>query len=263
MSTAADQIIAELRVENDYLAGVVAGLSESDLRRRSGAVDWTIAQVLSHLGSGAVIALAALQAALTGQDDRGEGFNQLVWDRWNAMSPTEQAAEYLVANEALVTRYDAIDADARASCRIDLGFPPAPVDLATAAGLRLNEFTLHLWDVDVIFDVNATLAPSAAGLLGGPLALLFGSVGHADASEARGVIAVETTDPTQSFGFTIADSVFLGETPTAADSVLQLPTEAWIRLVTGRLSPEHTPAAVQITGGSINLADLRLVFPGF
>ena len=38
---------------------------------------------------------------------------------------------------------------------------PEPVDLATHASFRLNEGTLHSWDVRVAADQQATLAPEA------------------------------------------------------------------------------------------------------
>ena len=46
-----------------------------------------MAQVLSHLGSGAEIAHAGYRAALDGTPAPEQEFNQGVWDRWNARSP--------------------------------------------------------------------------------------------------------------------------------------------------------------------------------
>ena len=53
--------------------------------------------MLSHLGSGAEIALAGYQAAFTGGRAPGDGFNEQVWDRWNALPPAEQASQFIVA----------------------------------------------------------------------------------------------------------------------------------------------------------------------
>ena len=38
--------------------------------------------------------------------------------------------------------------------RIDLGFLPEPVDVATAARFRLSEFALHQWDVEVALNAS-------------------------------------------------------------------------------------------------------------
>ena len=55
-----DNVIAALRREHDQLAALVSTFTEDDLRRPSGASDWDVSQVLSHLGSGAVINLGTL-----------------------------------------------------------------------------------------------------------------------------------------------------------------------------------------------------------
>ena len=45
-----------------------------------------------------------------------------------------------------------------------------------------------------------------------------------------------------------------------AAAALALPTEAFVRLVYGRLDPDHTPASVAADGVDLDL--LRTVFPG-
>src|SRR5580693_9212221 len=128
MSSQADQVIDALRAEHDALAALVAPLDEAAVDGRSAASEWTIAQVLSHLGSGAEITLGSLDAALTGVDERGADFNQGVWDRWNAKSPLAMSTDFIAANETLVRRYESIDPATRESIRIDLGFLPQPLD---------------------------------------------------------------------------------------------------------------------------------------
>ena len=91
MSELLDRSIAVLRTQHAQLEAVVAGLSPEQLRGESGASEWSIAQVLSHLGSGAEITLGTITAA--DQD------NQSIWDRWNAASPQEQAS-WFVEREA-------------------------------------------------------------------------------------------------------------------------------------------------------------------
>jgi len=95
MTPTADATISALRSTHDELAAVVRGLSDEQLLAPSGATEWPVAQVLSHLGSGAEIGLASLRAATDAGEAPGDGFNQSVWDRWNAMTPREQAEAFL------------------------------------------------------------------------------------------------------------------------------------------------------------------------
>src|SRR3982750_1103366 len=89
MTSLADRVIAALRSGHDDLCAYVTHLDEKDLAGPSGAGEWDVAPVLSHLGSGAEITLAALDRALSGGGSAPDGFNQGVWDRWNAMTAME------------------------------------------------------------------------------------------------------------------------------------------------------------------------------
>jgi hypothetical protein len=71
VTSLADQVIAALRSGHDDLAGYAQGLAETALTGRSGASEWDVAQVLGHLGSGAEIGLARLEAALAGDGPPG------------------------------------------------------------------------------------------------------------------------------------------------------------------------------------------------
>lgn len=263
MTNSADQVIAALRSGHDALSAYAAGLDEQDLTGPSGAGEWDVAQVLSHLGSGAEIALAALDRALSGGGGPPEGFNQSVWDRWNAMSPMERRDGFIEANRRLVERYEALDPAAREQLRIDLGFLPAPVSVADAARMRLMEFTLHSWDARVGAEPATGLAPQAVPLL---LDAVSASLGWISKPEAlggrRAELAVDLTDPQSSYGLLLADAVSVGKRPERVDGVLHAPAEAWLRLVTGRLAPARTPNGVDVSG-PVTLDDLRRVFPGY
>lgn len=265
MTDRADETIKALRSGHDDLARLVRGFAADDLARPSGASEWDISQVLSHLGSGAEIHLASLEGALDGSGNPGGDFNKGVWARWDAMSREDRADGFLKANESLVRRYEALDAQTRQDLRIDLGFLPAPVDVATAAGLRLGEFAHHTWDVKVVFDPAAALAPEATPVLLHQAGLLIGFLGKAAELDGRPVtIAVNTTSPERSLGLHVGEErVTLVDAPDDPDAVLTAPAEWWLRLVTGRHAPEHTPDNVRLTGGTITLDDLRRLFPGF
>lgn len=261
MSERADNTIKALRSGHDDLAALVRGFTADDLARTSGASEWDISQVLSHLGSGAEIGLATLEGALTGS--RAGESNEEIWARWDAMSREDRAAGFLDASDSLVRRYEGLDERTRDSLRIDLGFLPEPVDLATAGALRLNEFTLHTWDVKVVFDPAASLAPEATPLLFDTASMFIGFLGRAGELDGSASIAVNTSSPERSFGIDVGEKVAVTQTPDDPDAVLTAPAEWWLRLVSGRHAPEHTPAAVTLTGGKITLDDLRRLFPGF
>lgn len=71
------------------LGHLVEDLGPDGLARPAYPSEWTIAQVLSHLGSGAVITGLRLDAAIAGRD-LDMGVVQSVWDGWNSKSPTAQ-----------------------------------------------------------------------------------------------------------------------------------------------------------------------------
>ncbi len=265
MTTTADTNIAALRSGFDHLATFVRELDVEQLTGPSGASEWDISQVLSHLGSGAEITLATLEAALAGKGNPGNDFNKEVWARWDAMSPQPRAEGFLKHNEVLVSRFEGLDAATRANLQVDMGFLPAPVDVATAASFRLSEFTFHSWDVRVGFDPGATLHPRATPLLLDTMPQRLAWLAKPEALGGKqAILRTQTSDPYRSFELRLGERVSLtAGSPQTFDGVLSLPAESLLRLVTGRLSPEHTPASVTLDGGAIDLSDLRRVFPGF
>src|SRR6478752_7735526 len=99
----ADATIAELRAIHDRLAARATGLSPEELAAQSGADDWTVADVLSHLGSGAEIGRYPVLAAAGAPEDKPS--NEEIWDRWNALPPADQAAAFVASDARLVSTY--------------------------------------------------------------------------------------------------------------------------------------------------------------
>ncbi|MDG4826895.1 maleylpyruvate isomerase family mycothiol-dependent enzyme [Asanoa sp. WMMD1127] len=263
MASSADRVIAVLRAGHDDLAAKVAGFSPDDLARPSGCADWDVSQVLSHLGSGAEINLATLEAGITGGAAPDDEFNKGVWAKWDNASREERAAWVVTANDNLVKRYESLDDQQREAVRVPFAWMPAPVDVAAAGIMRLSEFALHAWDVDVAFDPAATVDAAAAPLLLAQTAYMFGWIAKPERLDGRtATLAVELTDQPESFGLALGPEIALTEVPVSPDGTLRLPAEAWLRLVTGRLKPEHTTPPVKIDG-PLTLDDLRRVFPGF
>ena len=263
MASSADRVIAVLRAGHDDLAAQVAGLTADDLARPSGASEWDVSQVLSHLGSGAEINLATLEAGIAGSTPPDGEFNKGVWAKWDNATREERATWVVTANEALVKRFEALDDQERESVRITFAWMPAPVDIAAAGTMRLSEFALHAWDVAVAFDPAATVDAAAAPLLLGQMAHMFAWVAKPEKLDGRtATLAVELTDVPESFGLTLGPEIALTAAPAEADGTLRLPAETWLRLVSGRLKPEFGPAPAKIDG-PLTLDDLRRVFPGF
>jgi len=263
MTSTADATISALRSTHDELAAVVRGLTTEQLLDQSGASEWPVAQVLSHLGSGAEIGRATLAAATGEGEAPGDGFNQSVWDRWNAMSPREQADSFIESDEALVAAFEALTAEQRSELQVSLGYLPRPLPVGAYAGMRLNEAAQHSWDARVAHDDDAAIADDTASLVvehyATGLGFLLGFIGKADALSEPALVTLGDLDVSLS----VTDSVALvptnGVAPTAA---LVGPPDAVARLITGRLTPRWTPDSVSVTG-NVDLDDLRRVFPGF
>jgi uncharacterized protein (TIGR03083 family) len=257
MTDTVARIVTSLRDQHDQIATAVHQLSEDQLTAPSGASEWTLADVLSHLGSGAEITRATILASVEGGADQPD--NQSVWDRWNAASPREQADGYVEHDQRLVELLEGFSAEEREAMRIDMGFLPEPAPLEVAAGMRLSEVSAHGWDVAVGLDPEATLNPDAADLLlelyAGPLSFMLGFVGRPDQLGEPAELQVGERS------VVIGDGVSV--VPTGAPTATFVgPPEAAVRMLTGRLGPSYTPADVEVTG-NVTLDDLRRVFPGF
>ncbi|MBV9095768.1 MAG: maleylpyruvate isomerase N-terminal domain-containing protein [Streptosporangiaceae bacterium] len=156
MTTSPDPL-GVLRHSHDALRAMAEPLGLDQLRQGSYDKEWSIAQVLAHMGSQAEISGLFLDAALSGQDPPGREAFAPIWERWNGKDPQRQ-------------------------------------------------FILETGD-----GVSLTAAPA------GP--------------------------------------------PEPGLPEVNLPAEAFVRLVYGRLDPAHTPPSVKCTG--VDLDDLRPLFPGF
>ena len=71
------------------LRELVEAMGPDEVRGPSACADWSVAQVLSHLGSGAVISARRVDHALGGEDVEP----QPVWDEWNAKDPDAMVAD--------------------------------------------------------------------------------------------------------------------------------------------------------------------------
>jgi uncharacterized protein (TIGR03083 family) len=257
MSPLVDRAVAVLRSEHDVLAGLVATLTDDQLAAASGAVEWSVAQVLSHLGSGAEIGRVSIARA-AGETVAAED-NQMIWARWDGSAPRAQAEGFLDYNGRWLDAVESFTPEQRASLTVDLGFLPEPVPLLTALGMRLNEVANHSWDVRVAFDpragVDADSAAVLVDLLAGPVGFLLGFL--AKAAEFADPVSVAIPGA----GLVIDDAVTLVDHLESPSATFTGPQEAFVRLVSGRLKAPYDDGVT--VEGSITLDDLRHVFPGF
>ncbi|MEU4241826.1 maleylpyruvate isomerase family mycothiol-dependent enzyme [Actinoplanes sp. NPDC026619] len=261
MTTLAGRTIAALRSEHDTLASTVPTLTAEQLTGPSGASEWTIADTLSHVGSGAEITLAGFRSATGDAEAPGDGFNQGVWDRWNAASPQEQASGSVESDEKLVSALESVPEDQHDVLKVK-SFMPDPLPYASYAALRLSEVANHSWDVRAGIDPKAAVADESAQLLAenltGGIGFLLGFVGKPAEAGVDAVVEISGTP----YRIVLADKALLTTEPVPATATFNGPLEAAIRLIYGRLRPEHTPADVEVTG-NVTLDQLRTVFPGF
>lgn len=250
-------VVDSLRTSSDHLRALVTPLDDDALAGPAYPTEWTIADVMSHVGSGAVIMQRRVDDARRGLSTP-DNFAPSVWDEWNAKSPRAKADDGLAADQALVETLAGLADVDEDPLEFEMG--PMTLGFAEFVGLRLNEHTLHTWDIEVAVDPAAGLPDGAAASAVDNLALIMRYTARPN-GDAR-TVHVQTTDPTRSFTVTLApDSASCeaddAEAAAAADVVL--PAEAWVRLVYGRLDAEHTPA---FTGDASTLETLRQVFPG-
>jgi uncharacterized protein (TIGR03083 family) len=248
--------IHALRTSHDTLAGLVGGLDGDGLRQQSYAKEWTIADVLSHLGSGAEISQLSLTAGLTGGQPPSAGDFQPVWDKWNARTPEEQAAQSVVVNEALVSRVESLTAAERERFSVSM-FGAMTLDFPGYLAMRLGEHALHTWDIAVTLDPARRLAPDAVALLVDTLPGMSGFLGKRAPAPVK--IAVTTSGPERAL---ILDTGGVSIAPAGggdgATASLALSAEAFVRLIAGRVDgPEG------ITASGVTLPELQAVFPGF
>lgn len=257
MSQLVERTVAALRSEHDMLASLVRTLTDDQLATTSGAAEWTVAQALSHLGSGAEIGRAPIARA-AGEAVVAED-NQTIWARWDTSAPRAQAEGFLEHDGRLLDTVEALTPEQLSSLTIDLGFLPEPVPLLTALGMRLNEVANHSWDVRVAFDPHAGVDADSAAVV---VDLLAGPVGFMLSFLAK---PAELADPVSvaipGAGLVIDDAVTVVDHLESPSATFNGPPEAFVRLISGRLkAPYDNGVTVE---GSITLDDLRRVFPGF
>ncbi|MDQ1664520.1 MAG: hypothetical protein QOH75_551 [Actinomycetota bacterium] len=258
MTAETSALIRVLRTLHDHLAELVVDLGPEQLRTRSFATEWTVAEVLSHLGSGAELGMLRLKSG----DDDGPTHEEIaqVWAKWDARTPEQQAVEAVAADEAYVAGLESLDESGLAELHRELA--GLELDAENVLRLRIAEHAMHGWDIAVAFDDSAQVADAAVPALLEvlPVTLRFAAQPHDDQLKLR----VETTAPERRLLLELTNSEARIRKLTDGadvDGQLTIPAEALLRLVYGRLDPRHTPPVS--TGDDSPLDRLRAIFRGF
>jgi len=250
----ADARIEALRSSVDRLRTLVSPMSDADLTRPAYPSEWSVADVCSHIGSGAVIMHRGLDDTLAGSA-APDNFAPQVWDSWNAKTPAAQRDDALAADAAFLAGIENVTAEQRAAFSLNMG--PMKLGFDAFVGMRLNEHAFHVWDIEVALDPSATIPPQVAAVVVDNLEMIARF--SAKPTGATTTVTVATTEPPRSFTVALSpESVTF--TPSAGPGAagVALTAEAFARLVYGRLDPRHTPDGVDDPAIGV----LRHVFPG-
>ena len=224
-----------LRTSVVRLRGIVEGLDPGQLAAPAYPTEWTIADVLSHLGSGAVIFQRWFDDALAGRElppvlpnPSGPSGKRSQRKRRRPTSSPPTKSSWSVCGHLPTTTGPGSSSPCGAMT----------FDFAGFVGLRLNEHALHTWDIEVALDPGAAVAPGSAGLVVDNLQMMVRFTGKPTGTEHT--VAVRTSEPRRDFVIVIgADAVLLEPAEPVDEPDLLIPAEAFIRLVYGRLDPGH------------------------
>lgn len=219
--------------------------------------EWSIAQVYSHLGSGAELGLNTIQAAL-GEAEPVE--RQEVWARWNAYPPARMVSEFVDFDRRMLDYLQGLDPVRRD--HVSVPFFLGPVDVSTLMLFRLSEHALHNWDVRVTLDTSAEVDAEAAPLvLQNVTARVIGHLAKHDPTPHQTGVSIIGDLP---LFLALGDPAQL-RPPAESDDAsgrLTISPPTLLRLLSGRLDPQHTPPSVQAEGRP-TIEQLRMIFPGF
>jgi uncharacterized protein (TIGR03083 family) len=240
------ECLEQLRTGHEDAVSLARSLSADGYERISYCPEWTVAQVFSHLGSGAEIGLAILKAGIKQEPGPDPVF---IWDRWNALQPSAMVSEFIDTNSRYLDALNTVAATEHDA--LLLPFHNFQIDFGTHLVFRLTEQAIHTWDIRVAFQADAEIDAETARVLVDtyPVSLMGGFTNPQAAEQIRPArILVQMVAPDRTMTIDIGERVQIvrgTNQDEAYSATIRLPTpSAWIRLCTGRLDPAHTPINV-------------------
>ncbi|SIR74057.1 TIGR03083 family protein [Micromonospora avicenniae] len=248
-----------LNTSSERLLKTVRDLPDDVLARPSFADRWSVAQVLSHLGSGAEISTMLVQRGIDG-DTTTPTVDDVrpIWQRWDALSAPAQREAWLGADRRHRALLASLDAQQLEAVRVP--YFAGLLSLPTYLGYRLSEQSVHAWDIEVALDPAATIPAAEVELLWDRLDLVATRFRDADVLQrlAPKQLALGLPDRTRTLD--LHDELHLIDSaPQNPAATVTGTAEALLRLIYGRNRPED---GVNVTGDVV-LDDLRRLFPGF
>jgi uncharacterized protein (TIGR03083 family) len=254
MTQNASELLEELRISHQRLAGLMNGPSAPPAGGSAYPEDWAVADVLSHLGSGAEIFTLILDRSENGEAAPSQEDFVAIWDRWNATSPDDQVHDGLRSDAAFVDRAFAVKSETERVPAFG-----SPMSIADFLAMRLQEHVVHTWDVEVATDRAATIPATH-------LPFLLERLPSVAPRSAREVdvprsVHVRVESPDASFRVDLDRETTLLRDDESSEAELTMSAEGFVRLVFGRL-PD--PSAVVESEEQADLAaDLARVFVGY
>jgi hypothetical protein len=168
------------------------------------------------------------------------------------------ATDCLAANDRFNARLDALSDETLSQPVTLFGMNMVIGDMAR---MRVSEHAVHSWDVAVSSDPDAAIASDAISLFIDTVPAIVARAGKPQ--QPHFDLRVHTIDPERDYVLSVHDAVelrpFDGE---SGDGSLDLPAEALVRLVYGRLDAAHT-SSLTLASDEVDADQLRRVFPGF
>ncbi|GHH88477.1 hypothetical protein GCM10018793_68280 [Streptomyces sulfonofaciens] len=257
----AERWLRALRASSERLSGAAGTLTKAELERPSMAAGWSVAAVLSHLGSAAEICANLLERGIAG-DERGPVRKELepVWERWNALPPLAQREAWRAADARHLGLLGSLGRREHESVRVP--YFAGLLSVPNYIGYRLSEQSLHAWDVEAALHPGKAIPAPEVALLWERLDLVatrFRNPGTL-LRLAPAQLTVALTDPARTLLLDLGAELHLYPCePSRPVGAVTGTAEAVLRLVYGRNRLEDD---VRVSG-ALALDDLRSLFPGF
>src|SRR5262245_41732625 len=173
-TTAMTEVIELIRAETSQLQNFLAGLSPEEWSRPSACAEWTVGDVVAHLTQGASTWREAITRAIAGDFAPPAGQPPLSPGERGSEATAQRAIDFRqrMGEDALLHAFaDGYQQlhqvllglhaeDWNKPCFHRRGILPT----RDYVGLRLQELTIHGWDMHAAFDATATLSASERSL---------------------------------------------------------------------------------------------------
>jgi uncharacterized protein (TIGR03083 family) len=260
-------VVTAIRREYETLDRWLSAISPAYWEGPTNCTEWTVRQVVSHLGSGAEIHLLTIQEQLDGAAPVTPEVRQRIWSHFDSLAPDALYRDFRGRNLAYLSYLEGLPPDRRErTVKFFMGERP----VAGYAVYRLFELSLHSWDIRVGLDPTVRLLPTSVAPLWSVLAENVNRRAKAEAkTELNGTVwGIAVHGPVErQMALVVRDgTVALTDAPPSPPAaLLRLPAEAFIRLVSGRLPLEAAEAAgeVAIAGDRATVLRLNQLFAGF